>query len=145
MASPTGNKWGALSGINFDAIWLQIGAANLNKRSGGSKVDPFRSREPDKRENGSGSEPKIKKISRKMHKNRIFVLYPLGEEIFPNGRGEKPDFSLPTFWGEFFHQGVNFWRFSLPTKGRDKYFTWIGLVFAILDAYQRERNFQSHS
>lgn len=39
-----------------------------------------------------------------MHKNRIFVLYPLGEEIFPNGRGEKPDFSL-------------------PTKGRDKYFT----------------------
>ena len=58
---------------------------------------PFRSREPDKRENGSGSEPKIKKISIKMHKNRIFVLYPLGEEIFPNGRGEKPDFSLPTF------------------------------------------------
>lgn len=62
---PLGISEGALSGINFDAIWLQIGAANLNKRSDGSKVAPFRSREPDKRENDSESEPKIKNFREK--------------------------------------------------------------------------------
>lgn len=60
--------------------WLHFGAASRTN----VKTAPDRSQ-------------KLKKFSRKMHKNRIFVLYPLGEEIFPNGRGEKPDFSLPTF------------------------------------------------
>lgn len=56
----------------------------------------------------------------------------------------------PQFWvflaayplrRNFFQKGVNFWRFSLPTKWRDKYFSWIGLVLDLPDAYQMGEKF----
>ena len=55
----------------------------------------------------------------------------------------------PQFWvflaayplRRFFRQGVNFWRFSLPTKWRDKYSSWIGLVLDLPDAYQMGEKF----
>ena len=45
------------------------------------------------------------------------------------------------FEENFFQKGVNFWRFSLPTKWRDKYFSWIGLVLDLPDAYQMGEKF----
>lgn len=43
--------------------------------------------------------------------------------------------------GQKYHSTRNFWRFSLPTKWRDKYFSWIGLVLDLPDAYQMGENF----
>lgn len=90
------------------------------------------------------------RILRKKIPKQVQLLLSLSE----NKREENKNFIQPAILGisrwlpfeeNFFQKGVNFWRFSLPTKWRDKYFSWIGLVSDFLDAYQWERNFQDHS
>ena len=66
-----------------------------------------------------------KLFSRKAHKNRFFVLYPLRDKKYHSTRNFWR-FSMATLWGrKIFIKVVYFWPFSMPTR-------W-------------ERNFQNHS
>ncbi len=62
-----------------------------------------------------------KLFSRKAHKNRFFVLYPLRDKKY--------------------HSTRNFWRFSMATLWGRKKFYQSGLFLALLDAYQMGEKF----
>lgn len=103
------------------------------------KMAPFRSHEPDKRENGSESEPKIKYFREKRIKIGFSRDLPLegGENNFPISDKKVSK----EYWGRKFRSRYNFWSLSVRTSEKKIKISFNPQFWVFLDGYPLRRIF----